>query len=85
MQIPFFIKIAIIVLTGLSLFWLPWPVTLAGIFLSGLAFPPAAAAFGILADILYYPGSGMPTATITGAALTLAAVLVRYIVKTRIM
>lgn len=42
-------------------------------------------AFGIAADILYYPGSGIPMSTLSGAILTLAAVAVRYFVKTRIM
>jgi hypothetical protein len=85
MQVPPFTKVAIVGLTGLSLFWLPWPITVAGIFLSGLVFPPLAAAFGVLADILYYPGFGFPTATLTGLVLALASFLVRHFVKTRIM
>lgn len=85
MKVPRFTKIAIVALTGLSLFWLPWPVTVAGIFLSGLVFPSLAAAYGVLADILYYPGFGLPYATLTGLVLALVSFLVRHFVKTRIM
>lgn len=85
MQLPFYIKVFIVVLTGLSLFWLPWPFTVAGMFLSGLVFPPLAAVFGILADILYYPGAGLPYAALTGLVLALVSFLVRHFVKTRIM
>jgi hypothetical protein len=85
MKAPLSLRIAVLVLSLLAVFWLPWPVAAGLMFLSGLAFPPAALALGVLEDILYYPGSGLLVGSIAGGALTLLAVLVRYFVKTRIM
>ncbi len=85
MHIPAYVRIGCAVAAVLSLFWLPWPCALALMFLTGLAFPPAAFAIGALADILYYPGSGLPWGVLAGLLCMLAAVAVRHFVKTRIM
>jgi hypothetical protein len=85
MRIPLYIHIIILVLTLAAVFWFPWLITLVFLFLSGLVFPPAAAGFGVLEDILYYPGSGLPIASIIGCGMALIATLVRHFVKTRIM
>jgi hypothetical protein len=85
MRVPFYIRLTVLILTTISLFWFPWIVTVCGMFLSGLIFPPFALAFGIIGDILYYPGSGLPVATLYGSSITIITLLVRYFVKTRIM
>lgn len=85
MRIPVFVRAAVILIALLSLFWLPWAISLMLMFLSGLIFPPAALALGVLADLLYYPGHGVPWATFDGLALTLISAAVRHLVKTRIM
>lgn len=85
MHVPVPIRAAVLVIALLSLFWLPWTVSLVLMFLSGLIFPPSAFALGILADLLYYPGHGFPQATFEGLALTFISIAVRHFVKTRIM
>lgn len=85
MQVPLPVRVAVVGLALLSLFWFPWPVSLILLFLSGLVFPPAALALGVLADLLYYPGSGLPWGTIWGLILALISAAVRHFVKTRIM
>ena len=85
MQIPPTVRVALIALAALSVVWFPWPLTATLIFAAGLAFPPAALALGVAADLLYYPGWGVPWATLTGMGCALAATLVRHILKTRIM
>lgn len=85
MQVPLPVRIGLIVIAFLALFWLPWAVSLCCIFLAGLAFPPAALALGILADLLYYPGHGFFWGSFAGLALALLSVAVRHFVKTRII
>lgn len=85
MRVPLPVRIAVIVIALLSLFWLPWTISLLLMFLSGLVFPPAALALGVLADLLYYPGHGFPWGTCSGLALTLICAFVRHFVKTRII
>ncbi len=85
MTIPRYAKVAVVVLSGLSLFWLPWGVTAVLMFCAALVFPPASLALGIIADVLYYPGTGYLIGTLTGAILAIIAALVRHFVKTRIM
>jgi len=85
MKVPLPIRAAILVLALLSLFWLPWRISLLLVFAAGLVFPPTALALGILADLLYYPGHGFPWASAEGLAITLICAAVRHFVKTRIM
>lgn len=85
MQVSLPIRITTIILGLISVFWLPWAVTLVCLFLAGLAFPPAAFALGIFADLLYYPGHGIFLGTLWGLILGLIAAAVRHFVKTRIM
>ncbi|MDB4992215.1 MAG: hypothetical protein JWL75_460 [Parcubacteria group bacterium] len=80
-----YVKGGIVLLSGLSLFWFPWPVTVALMFFSGLVFPPASLALGIAADLLYYPGTGYLWGTLMGGMLAIVSALVRHFVKTRIM
>lgn len=79
------VRAALIVIALLSIFWLPWAITLVLMFLSGLVFPPLALILGILADLLYYPGHGFFWASFDGLLLTLLSAAVRHFVKTRIM
>ena len=85
MDIPPYLRVSAIVGAVLSLLWLPWAMTLVFIFLAGLVFPPAALALGVLTDLLYYPGVGLPWGVITGALIMLVSALVRHFVKTSIM
>lgn len=85
MHIPGYVRVGCVVAAAVSLFWLPWVCTLVLLFLAGLSFPPAALALGAFADVLYYPGAGLPWGVIAGALCLLAAVSVRHFVKTRIM
>lgn len=85
MRIPVIVRAAVIVIALLSLFWLPWSISLILMFFSGLVFPPLALALGVLADLLYYPGHGLPWATLDGLVLALISAAVRHFVKTRIM
>ncbi len=85
MQLPAYVRIGFVAAAGLSLFWLPWLCTVAFMFFAGLAFPPSALAIGVLADILYYPGTGFPWGVLAGLLCTLGAVSVRHFVKRRIM
>jgi len=85
MSIPPYVRVGTPIAAFLSLFWFPWIVSILFIFFSGLVFPPLALALGILADILYYPGSGLPWGSISGLLLALFSALVRHFVKTRII
>lgn len=85
MRIPSYMRVGAVVGATASLFWLPWGATLTALFLAGLVFPPIAFALGILADILYYPGIGLPWGTVYGLLIAVLSALVRHFVKTSIM
>jgi hypothetical protein len=85
MPAPLSLRIGVPLLAALSLFWLPWPLTVVLMFGAGYLYPPLALLIGIAADILYYPGHGYPHGAITGAVVTALAVMLRTFVKTRIM
>lgn len=85
MSIPLPARIAILVIAFLSIFWLPWTITLVCLFFAGLVFPPAALALGVFADLMYYPGQGLFWGTLAGAAIALFSAAVRHFAKTRIM
>lgn len=85
MRIPLPARIAVLVIALLSIFWLPWAVTLVLFFLAGLVFPPAALALGVFADLVYYPGQGIFWGTLGGVLIALFAAAVRHFAKTRIM
>ena len=40
---------------------------------------------GVLVDLIYYPGTGLPWGTIYGLCAVLGIQLVRYLIRTRIM
>jgi len=73
--------------TLVSLFFFPWPLSLALIFVSALFLPPAGLILGIAADALYFmPGAAfLPLFTLYGLFSTLLSLLVHRFVKTRIM
>ena len=85
MRFPRYVQGGVSLAAVAGLFLFPWPFTAALSFLAGLAFPPVPVAVGIVADLLYYPGSGWWYGTGTGLILALLAVLVRRFVKARIM
>ena len=68
-----------------SLFFFPWPMTLIASVASGLVFPPLPLIVGVLVDVLYYPGGGLPVGTLWGLGIAAFAYIVRYIVRRRIM
>jgi hypothetical protein len=69
----------------LSLFIFPPLVSFLFIALAGFLSPLSAVALGLFADILYYPGSGLPVGLISGIILAAACFFVRAFVKARIM
>lgn len=75
------IRIALLVISFISLFAFPWPLTLLLLFPLAWYEPLAAPALGILADALYYThGSGIPLMTLTGiAAFILSLLAHRYL------
>lgn len=85
MRFPRYVQVGVSAAAIAGIFLFPWPLTATLAFLAGLAFPPVPLAVGIIADLLYYPGSGWWYATGTGLCLALLAVLVRRFVKERIM
>jgi len=85
MKVPSYVRAGTPLVAFLSLFWFPWAVSCAFMFLAGLVFPALALALGVFADILYYPGVGIPWGSVIGLALALASAFVRHLVKTRIM
>ncbi len=85
MRVPPYAKAATVGLAALSLFWLPWPFSLALAFLAGLVLPPPCLPSRLPRDLLYYPGHGMPWGVLAGAILALICAAVRHFVKTRIM
>lgn len=72
-------------LAVLSLFIFPWAITLLAMAASALAHPLSALAVGILADILYYPGVGLPVGSLWGAGLATVGFFVRSFVKERML
>ena len=85
MTVPLPVRGALVILGFLSVFWLPWKITILFMLFGGFVFPPAAFGIGVVVDLLYYPGSGVFWGTITGLLIMLISVAVRYFVKTRIM
>ncbi|MEO6536159.1 MAG: hypothetical protein ABIT47_00565 [Candidatus Paceibacterota bacterium] len=85
MSIHPFARIGIIVLSIISVFVFPWSLTMVLMIASGLVFPPAPFFVGILADVLYYSGHGLPHATLIGLFISVITFGVQHFVKTRIM
>jgi len=81
------IRILSIIFAALSLFWFPWPLTIALIILAAAYEPIAATGLGILADVLYFAhGSyAFPYMTLIGLIITIAAIFVRKFVEARII
>jgi hypothetical protein len=73
----------------LSLFFFPYPLTLALSFAASLYIPFAALIVGIFADLWYlsWPegSTALPVATLLGGALSLGALFVRRFVRERII
>lgn len=76
--------VIVIVLSLLSPFIFPIPVTILAGFLASLASPFAALFTGILADLLYAaPGTGLPLGTLLGICGALTGFFVRTFVRAR--
>lgn len=70
----------------LAALWFPWPFAALLAFGGAFVEPLLPLATGLLIDTLYYlPHSGLPSATLLGAGVTLAAFLVRSRLKTGII
>ncbi len=70
-----------------SVFLFPYPATLILSFAAGLFVPAIPLVSGILVDLYYHaPGASLvPLATIYGALLSIAAVVVQRFIKARII
>lgn len=75
------IRIALLIISFVSLFAFPWPLTLILLFPLAWYEPLAAPAIGILADTLYYThGSGIPFMTLVGIVAFVASLVAhRYL------
>lgn len=82
---PQWLRVFFAVFPFISLFFLPWPMTLIAAFAAGLVFPPLAVIIGVLVDVLYHPGTGWYVGTVSGLLLCGLSYAVRYISRTRIM
>jgi Na+/H+ antiporter NhaA len=87
-----FFRGVVILLSFISLFVFPYPLTLLLSFVASLCVPWIALLLGLLADALYYTplpagesGLSFPYATLIGMCLTLLALFVRRFVRERIM
>lgn len=69
----------------LSLFLFPWPLTAVLAVGASFAFPLAALALGLAADALYYPGTGIPYATLLGLAVMVFSYFVQQFAKRNIL
>ena len=78
------LKIAVLCISTLSLFWFPWPVSIGLMVVSGLVFPPFALFLGVVAELVYSI-SGFPTAFVLGFSIMLLTYAVRLFVKKRII
>lgn len=79
------IRNAFFVLAFLGLFAFPWPYAAFLAFLFALYVPPAALAFGLLSDALYYAhGTGLPTATLYGVVGSIIAFLAHRFIRSRV-
>ncbi|KND52048.1 MAG: hypothetical protein ABA06_02170 [Parcubacteria bacterium C7867-001] len=78
-------RASLIFLALLSPFIFPSPLSGALSFAAALVYPPVALVVGLIADALYYPGSGYPLATLIGVAIALVAFFMRGFAKARIM
>lgn len=80
-------RLVLIVLGFLSLFFFPWPFTLVLAFLAAFYVPPLGLLFGVLSDVLYFASgaSFYPLGTLLGIVGFLLALVVHDFVKTRIM
>ncbi len=81
------IRSVLIIAAVLSPLWFPYPLTLVLSFAASLVLPGAGLFVGIFTDVLYFNPqvSMIPVASVTGAAISLGAVLVRRFVKARII
>lgn len=71
----------------LTIFMLPWQVSLVAVLGAALFIPMAGIALGVVADLVYYvPGAAfIPYFTLFGLCATGASFLVQRFVKTRII
>ncbi len=84
MKFPTF-KVVLVGVAFLSVFFFPYPATLALSFFASVLFPLAGVAIGLLADLVYYTPAQFPLATACGALASVLGLLVHRFVKARIM
>ncbi len=78
-------RIVFVIAAVVGIFMFPWPFALMLGLVAAALLPVAGIAFGVLYDILYYPGGYWPVASILGLVVTGLALFVRSFVKERIM
>ena len=81
------IRAVSIIAALISLFWLPWPLTIVLLILVSAYEPLAAAGLGLFADVLYFAHGvyGFPYMTVLGVCIALIAFFVRKFVEARII
>ncbi len=72
----------IVIVTFLSVFWFPWPITATFAFFSALWIPLLPLAIGILFDVLYWAphATWFPYSSLLGAVIT----GISYVVRSRL-
>jgi hypothetical protein len=73
------------VLSVIGAFVMPWLFVLALSGVAAVTIPLMPLLVGVFLDVLYYPGTGLPIATLGGALVTAGALGVQYLLKTRIL
>lgn len=81
------IRPILLIATALSLFWMPWTITIACMVLTSIFMPISGIVFGLLLDIFYAPFgvSTLPYGLMWGSAASLTGFIVERFVRTRIM
>jgi hypothetical protein len=81
------IRVVIIIVACISLFWLPWPLSIVLLVLAAVYDPLAATGLGLLADVLYFAHGvyGFPYMTVLGIVIACIALFVRKFAEARII
>jgi len=81
------IRYAVLLVTFLSLFWLPWQYSVVFMLIASTFFPLSGILFGVLFDVLYAPLGfvGLPLGIVWGATASLVGFGLSRFISARIM
>jgi hypothetical protein len=82
-SLPFIITLCATAL--LSPFFFPFSISLILSVMAGFYLPVLPIIIGLTVDLLFYAGSSLPLGLVHGVIISLAILVVRYVVRTRIM